>query len=132
MEANDAIANTIRNIIAQINHNSSIRLDHFEGRFISERQIAVLEECCDQLEQLESVAGIDTPTSSQITAASSAEDGIVARRLALTKDIKKKQTELAFAARDKKSNINKEIGALLSERAKVDKLLKQIQEISFE
>jgi hypothetical protein len=124
MDTESSIANTIRNIIQQFN-STTITIGHYEGHFISTAQAAVLESCADSLEHLESVAGIDTPTTSQITAASNEEDGVRARRLEVAREIKKKQITLTKAISSQRPTINLEIGKLLSERAKLDKLIAQ-------
>lgn len=122
--SDESIAHTIRNILRQCN-STTISIGHTEGHFLSSKQFAVLEECADTLESLESVAGIDTPTSSAITQASTEEDGVRARRLQLAREIKQKQIKLTAAAPGDRSAINQDIGKLLSERAKLDKLIKQ-------
>jgi hypothetical protein len=122
--SDESIAHTIRNILAQCN-STVITIGQVEGHYLSSRQFAVLEECADTLENLETIAGIDTPTSSQITAASSEEDGIRARRLEVSRLVKRKQIELTAAKPTKREAINLEVGKLLSERAKLDRLIKQ-------
>lgn len=122
--SDESIAHTIRNILKQCN-STTIAIGHTEGHFLSSKQFAVLEECADSLENFESVAGIDTPTTSAITQASSEEDGFRARRLELARELKQKQVRLTAAAPGDRSQINLEIGKLLSERAKLDKLIKQ-------
>lgn len=123
--SNESIAHTIRNILEQCN-STTISIGHTEGHFLSSKQFAVLEECADTLESLESVAGIDTPSSSAITQATTEEDGIRARRLQLAREIKQKQIQLTAATPGDRSQINLEIGKLLSERSKLDKLIKQL------
>jgi len=76
--SDESIAHTIRDILKQCN-STVISIGHTEGHFLSSKQFAVLEECADTLENLESVAGVDTPTTSAITQASSEEDGFRAR-----------------------------------------------------
>jgi len=122
--SSESIAHTIRNILEQCN-STTISIGHTEGHFLSSKQFAVLEECADTLESLESVAGIDTPSSSAITQASTEEDGVRSRRLQLAREIKQKQIQLIAASPSNRSQINLDIGKLLSERAKLDKLIKQ-------
>jgi len=122
--SDNSIAHTIRNILAQCN-STTISIGHTEGHFLSSKQFAVLEECADTLESLESVAGVDTPSSSAITQASTEEDGVRSRRLQLAREIKQKQIQLTAASPGNRSQINLDIGKLLSERAKLDKLIKQ-------
>jgi len=122
--SDESIAHTIRNILTQCN-STVISIGHTEGHFLSSKQFAVLEECADTLESLESVAGVHTPTSSAITQASSEEDGFRARRLELARELKQKQIRLTAAPPGDRSQINLEIGKLLSERARLDKLIKQ-------
>lgn len=122
--SSESIAHTIRNILEQCNA-TTISIGHTEGHFLSSKQFAVLEECADTLESLESVAGIDTPSSSAITQASTEEDGVRSRRLQLAREIKQKQIQLTAASSGNRSAINQDIGKLLSERAKLDKLIKQ-------
>lgn len=122
--SNESIAHTIRNILEQCN-STTISIGHTEGHFLSSRQFAVLDECADTLESLESVAGVDTPSTSSITQASTEEDGVRSRRLQLAREIKQKQIQLTAASPGNRSQINLDIGKLLSERAKLDKLIKQ-------
>lgn len=96
--SDESIAHTIRNILKQCN-STVISIGHTEGHFLSSKQFAVLEECADTLENLESVAGVDTPTTSAITQASSEENGFRARRLELARELKQKQIRLTAASR---------------------------------
>lgn len=123
--SDESIAHTIRNILSQCN-STTISIGHTEGHFLSSKQFAVLEECADTLENLESVAGIDTPVSSAITQASTEEDGIRARRLEIARELKQKRIRLAFSAPGDRPQINLELGKLLSERAKLDKIIRQL------
>lgn len=121
-----SVAHTIRNILQQVN-STTISIGHSEGHFISTRQVAVLEDCADSLEHLESVAGIDTPTTSQITQATTEEDGVRARQLQLAREIKAKRIRLTASIPANRSSINTEINQLLSEQAKLAKLIKQFE-----
>lgn len=125
----ESIAHTIRNILAQCN-NTSISIGHTEGHYISTRQVAVLEECADLLEELKSVAGIDTPATSVVTEHQSEESSFRARRLELAEELKKKQIALVVATPVRRPQINQEIGQLLSERAKLDKLIRQVESLN--
>lgn len=122
--SDNSIAHTIRNILTQCN-STTVNIGHLEGHFISSKQIAVLEECADTLESLEVDRDINTPSTSEVTAASTEEDGVRARRLQVAREIKQKQIQLVAALPGNRSVINNEIGKLLSERARLDKLIKQ-------
>jgi len=121
--------NIIKNILAQCN-STVISIGHTEGHFLSSKQLVVLKECVDDLTDLESVADIDTPSSSQITEASTEEDAVRARRLQLAREIRNKQLQLASTSAANRSEINLDIGKLLSERARLDKLIKQFDTIA--
>lgn len=122
--SDESVAHIIRNILKQCD-STTISIGHTEGHFLSSRQFALLHKCADALEDLESVAGVNTPTTSIITQAPSEEDGVRARRLELVRELKQKQITLIAAPSGDRSQINLEIGKLLSERAKLDKLIKQ-------
>lgn len=126
MDAQSSQANIIRNILQQVN-GTIINIGHIEGHYISIAQVAVLEEVADHLEQLEEVSAIDTPSSSQVTEAATEEDGVRVKRLQLAREIKQKQIQLAAAPKGQKPVINQDLGKLLSERARLDKLIKQFE-----
>lgn len=126
MEAESSEANIIRNILQQVN-GTIVSIGHFEGHAISSAQVAVLEGVADRLEQLEEIAAVDTPSSSQITQATTEEDGTRAARLQIAREIKRKQIELAAAPKANRPVINQDIGKLLSERARLDRLIKQFE-----
>lgn len=129
MDTESRIANTIRNILKQVN-STTISAGKLEGHFVSTAQVAVLEECADTLENLESVAGVNTPTSSQVTRAASEEDAIRTRRLQVAHELKQKQVQLALATASDRTAVNNELGKLLSERARLDKLIKRLDAVN--
>jgi hypothetical protein len=128
MDAAGSISNQIRNILAQVN-NTTVSIGRQEGHYISSAQVAVLSACADKLESLETLPVIDTPSSSIVVPASSEEDVIRAQRAELARIIKRKTIELSSADKSHKPSLNLELGKLYSERARLDKLIKDIDSL---
>jgi len=122
----DGIAHIIQNILKQCS-TTTISIGHTEGHFLSAKQLTILAECADSLEALESAIGINTPTSSAQGQNPTEEHVIRARRSQVAQEIKQKQIQLSTAAIAEKPQLNLDLGKLLSERAKLDKLIKQFE-----
>jgi hypothetical protein len=124
-----SIAHVIQNILEQCDR-TVISIGPVEGHFLSTKQFAVLEECVDDLLKLGQE--LDTPSSSAVTQPSSEEGAVRARRLQLTHEVKRKQLALVSLPAEAKTGVNDEIGKLLSERAKLDKLIKKFDAVSLD
>jgi len=121
----DSIAHTILNILEQCN-STTISIGQAEGHFISSKQLVVLRECAESLETFDTCS-IDTPTSTIATASTPLEVQVKGRFQEVTSAIKRRQLEIANAKPADKSAINIELNKLWSERAKLDKLIKQFE-----
>lgn len=125
MDAVGSISNQIRNILFQVN-STTVSIGRHEGHYISAAQVSVLSDCADKLHKIELFSVVDTPSSSVVFPASSEEDAIRAQRAELARTIKRKTIELSSADKSHKPHLNIELGQLYSERARLDKLIKDI------
>jgi len=126
--SDEGLANTIRNILAQCN-STTIKIAKTEGHFISEKQLAVLEEVADSLEGGVTISGLDTPESSISVPVSTGTDTLQAKLEALSSEIKALQIRAASAEATERVEINLELGQLLSKKAKLDKLVRQLHAV---
>lgn len=134
-----AIAHQLLNVIKQV-RTTKIEIGHTEGHFVSEKQLAVIENCAESLDA-DCSSTLDTPFSSEyaesfieeeIDTPVKLESSTRARRLEVSAQIKKKRKELALTPPSRKGLINSDIGQLLSERARLDKAIKDFEDINFE
>jgi len=123
MSAEGNISNKIRSILHQVN-STVISIGNHDGHFISTAQLAVLEECADDLDKFESTVGVNTPTTSEAAQDCTEEGAVRVRRAEVAREIKRKELLLATSGKSAKPTINLELGKLYSERAKLDRLIK--------
>lgn len=127
MESANSISNIIRNIVAQV-QDTTIIIGKIEGSFVSERQIAVLLDCAERLEIFD-LETLDTPTDSVIAEEVNVEAETRARRKLVADQIKSITAQISAADPTKRIHLNLDLGKLLSERAKLDKLIKQFDKL---
>jgi len=122
--ASESIANKISNILTQCD-STTISIGHTEGHFLSSKQLSVLQGCVESLRELDLAKAVSAPTFVIDDPSAAAESEIRARRLQVSGELKYTQALQALAAPEDRSKLNLDIGRLLSERAKLDKLIAQ-------
>lgn len=122
------IANKIQNVLTQCD-TTVINIGQIDGHFLSSKQFAVLEECVRELSVIKSQTASASSSTSAATLPND-EFAIRGRRAQLKKLINQKHIDIAAASTSDRSDLNLDLGRLLSERAKLDKLIKQLDSTS--
>lgn len=126
--SDEGLAHTIRNILEQCN-STTIKIGNTEGHFISQKQLAVLEECADSLEGGVTISGLDTPESSVSIPQPTGGDTLQTKLSQLALEIQNLRLRAASAEATERVEINLALGQLLSKKAKLDKLVRQLHEV---
>jgi len=125
--SNHNIANTIDNILNQ-SEKTSISIGKVIGHYLSQGQLIALRECVEHLRVLESAAALTTSTA--VVSDHEEEYLVHAQRATVAKAIRAKQAAVTSASGADRPTLNLELGKLLSERAKLDKLIKKFGDAS--
>jgi len=125
--SNSGNINTILAILKQC-ADTTILIGKTEGHFLSDKQLSTLNRCVATLE-IENRFETDTPEDTEVLELSSEEDITRNRRLEVSKQLKTTLLLLTHATPEQKVELNLVQGKLLSERAKLDKLIKQFDSL---
>lgn len=120
MESQGNKTHTILNILAQVKE-TRLSVGTFDGYAISKRQVVAIEEA------LEELISVNTPEASE---AGGEEDSLRVRRVQVASEIRHKNIQIAAASPEERSALNLQLGKLLSERARIDKLLTRLDSLS--
>lgn len=123
--SNESISHVILNILEQV-QTTTISIGSTEGHFLSQKQFSVLQDCAQKLAGSALPARTSTPDSGSSSASDDTERTIQTQELAISRALSIKQLQLSTASPEDKPALNLEISELLTRRAELDRLVKQL------
>jgi len=123
MKSSTGTGNAIISVLNQLEQTTVKIADH-KGHFISEKQVQVLRKLAEEILATE-INQIISDDHVQLHSVQANEENLVrAQRDHIARSIVQLRTQMQFAESSKRSELNLDLGQLLSERAALDKVIK--------